>query len=822
MGDVAISPDGMTVAFVRRRPLLSAGTYQQPALLGNDRGDIWISSLSGGSPLKLTDGDSDGSGYWRPTWSPDGTRLAMLSTKGLDNVRLWVWEKATGRLTKLSERGVAFTLPSPFAWIDNQQLLAVLLSEGEKPLAMTVERRAGDVAMHQWPKAWNGRETTASVLDSGVPVDLASRQHEDVVLIDLKGRAQLLESAASILDLRAAPDSKHFAFLKGVSLLTPDPATLLQHYGYEYRYQLEVTSGNRRINPTDKIHASVVLPESFQWSPDGRSFAFIGTAGNGSDVLHVFRGMASGQTEEVSLAEKVNPRSVIWADKDHLLLSAEHETRTDRKLKKRLDWWMLSMSRSPQILTDSLKTAPSTLVGDSTGRIVIGVADGDVWQLDLELDKWTNLTAALDQKFSSIAWPNVSDDWGVNFVSRPFGFAHVVVSARHGQFTDYYRVDMSSGALTRIARPTDLATLVAYDDKRDVALFTSKESRGTSLTIVQGRESRLVVTMSSFLRGIAEGERRMIEYRSLDGEDLKGWLILPANYQPGKRYPLVTWVYAGTVFEDALPALSSLNLEHSLNLQLLAARGYAVLRPSMPLKPEGEVSDPYMELTKGVLPAVDKVIELGIADPKRLAVMGQSFGGFSTYGLITQTNRFQAAIALAGPSNFVSLYGVFDARWRYELNSQERLYSQSVAETGQLRMGNPPWRDLGRYLRNSPITYVDRVRTPVLIVQGDMDAISITQGEEFFTALYRQGKRARFIRYWGEGHTLLSPANIRDFWMHTYAWLDEFCDISRDDKGNLIFDGDHVKSRNGAPSLKPEDFARFNEIELKSHPWVKQ
>jgi hypothetical protein len=58
-------------------------------------------------------------------------------------------------------------------------------------------------------------------------------------------------------------------------------------------------------------------------------------------------------------------------------------------------------------------------------------------------------------------------------------------------------------------------------------------------------------------------------------------------------------------------------------------------------------------------------------------------------------------------------------------------------------------------------------------------------------------------------------------WTQIYAWLDEFCDISRDERGNLVFDKDRVKSRNGAPPLKPEDFARFNELELRSHKWVK-
>lgn len=66
------------------------------------------------------------------------------------------------------------------------------------------------------------------------------------------------------------------------------------------------------------------------------------------------------------------------------------------------------------------------------------------------------------------------------------------------------------------------------------------------------------------------------------------------------------------------------------------------------------------------------------------------------------------------------------------------------------------------------------MQTPLLIIQGDMDYVPLAQGEQFFSALYRQGKRARFVRYWGEGHILQSPANIQDMWQRIYGWFDEF------------------------------------------------
>ncbi|MFT3791061.1 MAG: prolyl oligopeptidase family serine peptidase [Rudaea sp.] len=263
------------------------------------------------------------------------------------------------------------------------------------------------------------------------------------------------------------------------------------------------------------------------------------------------------------------------------------------------------------------------------------------------------------------------------------------------------------------------------------------------------------------------------EEKALVEASVVEWHVAPQG--GAVAYPLLTRVYAGSMAKSDPPSSERISYGSPLNMQIPAAKGYAVLMPSMPLGgPEGTTDDPMLRLPDGVLPAIDKVIELGYADPKRLFLMGQSFGGFSTYGLVTQTRRFTAAVALAGPSDLISLYGQFDARLRYSDYPQEDFFHFQVEESGQTRMGSPPWKDLGRWLRNSPIFYVDRVDTPLMIMQGDLDYVAMQQGEEFFNSLYRQGKRARFVRYWGEGHVLDSPANIRDMWQRIFDWFDEF------------------------------------------------
>jgi dipeptidyl aminopeptidase/acylaminoacyl peptidase len=243
---------------------------------------------------------------------------------------------------------------------------------------------------------------------------------------------------------------------------------------------------------------------------------------------------------------------------------------------------------------------------------------------------------------------------------------------------------------------------------------------------------------------------------------------------PESATPVVTWVYAGSVYDAADEVNVDPFSPGAFNLLPLPSRGYVLLYPSIPLGPMGRVgSDAREEIVSGVVPAVDQLIELGIADPARIAVMGQSFGGYTTLSLIGSTGRFRSAIAIAGIADYISLYGTFRFWDRYHDEPHLAMANLKMAEAGQFRLGSTPWGDLLRYLKNSPVFYVDRVTTPVLLIHGDQDFLPIEGVEEFFTGLHRLGKRARFVRYFGEGHVLDSPANIRDMWQQIFDWLDE-------------------------------------------------
>jgi dipeptidyl aminopeptidase/acylaminoacyl peptidase len=327
--------------------------------------------------------------------------------------------------------------------------------------------------------------------------------------------------------------------------------------------------------------------------------------------------------------------------------------------------------------------------------------------------------------------------------------------------------------LAPLVTPTTGARLVDVAPNARSLLFAEETPDGIFLwaTDADGSRAAKRLALNEHVARIAQGRRLLFSYRGAEGDSLQGLALLPPGYRAGRRYPLVVWAYGGLVVRDTASSRVGKNYAGTFNMELLAARGYVVLFPSIPL-PFGVKSDVRLDIPKGVMSAVDRLIEMEIADPERLAVMGHSFGGYSTYALVTHTDRFKAAVAMSGHPDLVSLYGQFLPSERYSSRAHEGLVTASISEYGPFNMGGSPWDDLWHYIRNSPLFYLDRVHTPLMIVHGDMDGAPIQQGEEAFTGLYRLGRRARFVRYWGEGHVVASPVNVRHLWTQIFDWLD--------------------------------------------------
>jgi dipeptidyl aminopeptidase/acylaminoacyl peptidase len=273
--------------------------------------------------------------------------------------------------------------------------------------------------------------------------------------------------------------------------------------------------------------------------------------------------------------------------------------------------------------------------------------------------------------------------------------------------------------------------------------------------------ARRVVSLNPDLEGVVLSTGRLIEWRALDGKMRRGALLLPPGYAEGHRVPVVFEVYGGGTGSNALHQFGG--SDAILSGQLLATRGYAVLYPDMSL----EDRDPMRQMPGQVLPAIDRLIDLGIADPERVGLMGQSYGGYCALALLTQTNRFRAAVSVAGMTNLTSLYGIVT----------DAGYSQMLgwAETDQGRMGGSLWERRDSYIENSPLFYLDRVDTPLLLISGTASRGEAAQAGEAFSALRRLGQRVELRLYEGEDHWpgAWSEASFEDLCERVLGWFDE-------------------------------------------------
>jgi len=399
-----------------------------------------------------------------------------------------------------------------------------------------------------------------------------------------------------------------------------------------------------------------------------------------------------------------------------------------------------------------------TPLWDKHGQTIYVPGDNKIWRIPTTEAKATAITATWNRQIRSI----VSRHDGQQIWSPDGALIYVNTSNSVTKQEGFYRVDTRTGDFSKLLEAdisiSPMLRGVSNDD--ELMIYASENARQELNLWVTNREFtgvRQLTHINPDLERYPAGDARLIDYSTPDGKKLKATLLLPANYQSNRRYPLVVWVYGGSMLSANVNRYGGSGNEH-YNLHLFSSRGYAVLLPDTPLT----VGTPMQDLAKTVLPAVDKTIEMGIADPDRLGVMGASYGGYSTLALIVQTERFKAAVMDVGFGSLTSMYGA--------LLKNGNALGTSWAEEGQGRMGGPPWQFPERYVQNSPAFFLNKIETPLLISQGGMD-VSPFQADEIFVGLRRLGKRVVYVRYEYEGHGVEHPSNRIDYWNRILEWF---------------------------------------------------
>ena len=377
-------------------------------------------------------------------------------------------------------------------------------------------------------------------------------------------------------------------------------------------------------------------------------------------------------------------------------------------------------------------------------RLVVMDADGGDQRV---------LTRASDRDVISPVWS--ADSHTIYFVSDDRGSSNV------------YGAELDGGM-----RPVTLGTHrysgLSLSDTGDAAAVFEGSNQPAAIArfrLEPGAHVSIVADPNAaYLESCKLPDAQEIWYDSFDGTRIQGWVLHPPGFQPSRKYPLVVSMHGGPH--------GAYGFSFNSELQMLARHGYVVLYTN----PRGSTG--YGESfgnviqhrwpgddIKDVLAGVDLLVRSGSIDSTRMAVTGGSGGGLMTCWMVTQTERFRAAVAFYPVTNWFTHVGSADNGY----------YIASVYRKGM------PWDEPADYIAHSPLFFAQKVKTPTMIITGEEDwRTPIAQSQEFFRALKVRGVDTVLVRVPGEGHGLTKrPSHQEQSLVHMLAWLDRYIPIEK-------------------------------------------
>jgi len=254
----------------------------------------------------------------------------------------------------------------------------------------------------------------------------------------------------------------------------------------------------------------------------------------------------------------------------------------------------------------------------------------------------------------------------------------------------------------------------------------------------------------------------LMRWKMFDGKMSEGLLFKPENFDPAKKYPVILYFYernADQLYNYRAPAPSA----STINIPYFVSNGYLVFDPNIYYK-KGE---PGQSAYNSVVSAAKMLAKMPWVDSNRMAIQGQSWGGYQVAYLVTKTNMFRAAGAGAPVSNMTSAYG--GIRWGLGINRQFQY------EKTQSRIGATLWQRPDLYIKNSPLFAADKIKTPLLLMHNDADgSVPWYQSIELFTALKRLGRKVWLLEYNGEDHNLVERKNRKDLSVRLGQFFDYY------------------------------------------------
>ncbi|MFY0683586.1 MAG: S9 family peptidase [Balneola sp.] len=387
----------------------------------------------------------------------------------------------------------------------------------------------------------------------------------------------------------------------------------------------------------------------------------------------------------------------------------------------------------------------------------------DVWQIPLIRGNHRNITDGKGRSEKRIFRVRSLDDDNLYSSNED-----ILLTSYHDMkknFGFYSAKTGKSGVAKLLEEDKKFTFVTKSDDSKKILFKREAYDEFPNLWVSEDWKFKQTKQVSQLNMDIKEkwnwGSAELVDWLSLDGKYLQGIVIKPDNYDPNKRYPIMTYYYR--FYTDRLHDFNEPKTNHRPVFAQYVSDDYVVFLPDIRF----EVGRPGFAATKSLVPGIQKLIELGIADEDKLGLHGHSWSGYQTAFIVTQTDIFDAAVSGAPVGNMTSAYS--GIRWDSGLARQFQ-YEKTQSRIGQSLIEAPE-----KYIENSPVFFADKITTPMLIQHGDADgAVPWYQSIELYLAMRRYNKDVIFLQYHGEPHHLQKFPNKLDYAIRMKEYFDYY------------------------------------------------
>ena len=534
------------------------------------------------------------------------------------------------------------------------------------------------------------------------------------------GRTKLADFHGFAQTLKFSPDGSLIAvlYIEDMPRIAGplQPMTPLAGVVGEKTYEQRITTVNVKTKALKQVTPDDVYVYEYDWAPDGKSWAATAAYGSGDNNWWIAR-LYRIDTDSGQLHEIYKPK------------------------------WQIA---EPHVSPDGKTVAfIEGLMSDE------GLTGGEIYTVPLAGGTARDMTPKIAASPSMVSWDAPDDFVFIANVDGVSGFGGVGPAMVH---TGSFPALRWPGLLGTTSDPWVPAASFSRDAKAIAYVY---QTASTPPEVFAGPvvKAKQITHINDGVK-TTWGDSKNVHWKSGD-TNVEGWLMLPKDYDPAKKYPLLVSVHGG----PSWACMSKWNVGKMGDTTAASLLGWFVLCPNPrgsygqgEAFTQGNVKDFGGGDFRDIMAGVEAMEKQYSIDPKRVGIRGHSYGGYMTMWAETQTNQFAAAVAGAGLSDWLSYYGLNDIdEWMIPF------------------FGASVYDDPAVYAKSDPIKFVKNVKTPTLILVGDSDGeVPMEQSVEWYHALQTFKVPSQLVVYPGEGHVFYKPADARDYTVRMLEWFDQW------------------------------------------------